>query len=100
MIIFSYVSSVQQDHALGRIIQTAQQFDKSGLSASVRTHNSKPLSCAERHRYIAQRVLLLIRIAMIRISIIRISIRNIAKFEFVLLRRYTQISLCHFVRYI
>ncbi len=90
MIIFSYVSSVQQDHALGRIIQTAQQFDKSGLSASVRTHNSKPLSCAERHRYIAQRVLLLIRI----------SIRNIAKFEFVLLRRYTQISLCHFVRYI
>ncbi len=90
MIIFSYVSSVQQDHALGRIIQTAQQFDKSGLSASVRAHNSKPLSCAERHRYIAQRVLLLIRI----------SIRNIAKFEFVLLRRYTQISLCHFVRYI
>ncbi len=90
MTIFSYVSSVQQDHALGRIIQTAQQFDKSGLSASVRAHNSKPLSCAERHRYIAQRVLLLIRI----------SIRNIAKFEFVLLRRYTQISLCHFVRYI
>lgn len=95
MTIFSYVSSVQQDHALGRIIQTAQQFDKSGLSASVRAHNSKPLSCAERHRYIAQRVLLLIRIAMIRIFI-----RNIAKFEFVLLRRYTQISLCHFVRYI
>lgn len=95
MIIFSYVSSVQQDHALGRIIQTAQQFDKSGFSASVRARNSKPLSCAERHRYIAQRVLLLIRISMIRIFI-----RNIAKFEFVLLRRYTQISLCHFVRYI
>ena len=58
IVVFFDIDAVEQDFPLCRIIQTAQQFDKGGLSAAIHADDRKPRSHAKPYGHMPQGIYL------------------------------------------
>ena len=58
LVVFADIHSVQQDLALGRLVQPKEQLYERGFSCAVQAHDREPFSCVKSEREIFYRVIL------------------------------------------